>query len=505
MGGKVWSVDEERVFWRIIVPQSQKRIATGPTHTKTWEDLTPLMQSLMGVNAKRTYTHLGLFEHFFQNIDKGRISPNASVFVCEYRKAVERNLKATEEEKAKGAELHGQVDYAASMVNVYQDNETRDEPDLGYPPSEVNYGVHQSADDFEDEEGDKENRPLDRFLDERGRYGAPHFPLLDPISKADTVPDNELAHGITVQASPFAERLVLGDIRQPHERGLAANMNSYSEVSEVQTRSLAEFSPYESAPPRALKHRNNHRAHPYADVRLQRHGRTPKKGHGRVHSQAHQGNNARCAAPGSRHSSHGYYTPTEFSHIPPMEYYDYGRPGENYRPYSDSYSEYYNHPQHTPSHPMVFYDQAPGHLHGSYGYERPSPAIHEFGNSRGWEFPDRSPSAMAANYDSSESRDSSLTSYDDGSYGSIGADYINPESRSLVVRDYNSFTPKTIQRPASSASDIQQLIPQPDHRDRHSGSYKMSPQVSERELERQSVAAHAKEFKPLKTSDQYQT
>ncbi|KAK2027276.1 hypothetical protein LX32DRAFT_674239 [Colletotrichum zoysiae] len=500
MGGKVWSVDEERVFWRIIVPQSQKRIATGPTHTKTWEDLAPLMQSLMGVDAKRTYTHLGLFEHFFQNIDKGRISPNASVFVREYRKAIKTNLKATEEERAKDAEFHGQGDDATSMVNVYQDNETQDEPDLGYPPSEVNCGVHQSAYDFEDEEDDKENRPLDRFPDERGRYGAPHFPLFDPIPKADMGPDNEHAYGITVQASPSAERLVLEDVRQPHERDLAANMNSYNEFSEVQTRSLAEYSPYESAPPRALKHRNNHRTHPYADIRLRRHSRNSNKGHGRVHSQAHQENNAHCAAPGSRRSSHGYYTPTEFGRIPPMEYYDYGRPSENYHPHSD----YSNHPQHTPSHMMVSYDQAPGHFHDSYGYGRPNPALHGFGNSRGWEFSDRSSSAMAANHDSSESREASCTSYNDRSHGFVGADYSSPESLSLVVRDYNSFTPETIQRPASSASDVQQLIPQPDHRDRHSGSYTMSPQVSARELERQSVAARAKEFGPLKTSDQHQ-
>ncbi|WDK12419.1 hypothetical protein CGRA01v4_03698 [Colletotrichum graminicola] len=496
MGGKVWSDNEERVFWRIIVPQSQKRIATGPAHTKTWEELAPLMQSLMGVNAKRTYTHLGLFEHFFQNIDKARVSPNAGVFVREYQQAVNRNLKATEEERADKAKVDGQGDDAASMVNVYQENDCQDGTNLSYCPSEVADGVHQCADDFEDEEGDKENRPLDGSPGERVRYQAP--PQYRPAPEADMGLDNEYGQGIPVRTSPPVERLILEEIRQPHDRGLAANMNSYNEVSEMQIRSPVEYSPYESAPSRALKHRNNHRAHPYADVRPQRHGRNAKKGHGRVHSQALQGNNAYYAAPSSYCSSPGYYTPTGFGcHVPPMEYYDYGYHGENFHPHS----EYHKNPQHAPSHPMVFYDQAPGHFHGPYGYEPCHPTLHGFGDSRDWKFPGRNSSAMEANYEIPESRDFSWTSYNDRSYGLMEGEYPSPKSRSSTARDHDSFTPGNIQRPASSASDSQSPVLQARYQARHSGSYTESPQLPAEEPKRQLVATRDKEFEPPKTSD----
>ncbi|KAK1599506.1 uncharacterized protein LY79DRAFT_575188 [Colletotrichum navitas] len=493
MGGKVWSVNEERVFWRIIVPQSQKRVATGPAHTKTWEELAPLMQSLMGVNAKRTYTHLGLFEHFFQNIDKARVSPNAGVFVREYQQAVNRILKATEEERADRAKIDGQGDDAASIVNVYQEDDSQDGTSLSCRPSGVTDSVHQCADDFEDEEDDKENRPLDESPGERVRYRAP--PLYGSVPEADMGLDNEYDQGIPVKAPPPVERLILEEIRQPHDRGLPANMNSYNEVSEMQIRSPTEYSPYGRAPSRALEHRNNHRVHPYAVVRPQQHGRNPKKGHGRVHSQALQGNNAYCAAPDSHHSSPGYYTPIGFGrHVPPMAYYDYGYHDQNFHPYP----EYHDNTQHAPSHPMVFCDHTPGHFHGSYGYEPCHPTLHGFGDSQDWQSPGRNSSAMEANYEISDSLDFSWTSYNGRSYGLIEGDYPSPKSRSSTVHDYDYFTPGNIQRPASSASDS---VPQARYRGRHSGSYTESPQVPAAEPKKQLVATRDKEFEPRKTSD----
>ncbi|KDN65084.1 hypothetical protein CSUB01_04959 [Colletotrichum sublineola] len=501
MGGKVWSVNEERVFWRIIVPQSQKRIGTGPAPTKTWEELALLMQSLMGVDSKRTYSHLSLFEHFFQNIDKARVSPNAGVFVHEYQQAVNRTLKATEKERDRETELDEQSNDEAAMVNVYQDNDSQDGIDLSYSPSEVTGGDDKPADEFEDEngatEGDKENQHPNRFQGERARYRAPHSSLYSPAPKADNGPGNEYSHGIPVQASPPAERLILGDIRQPGDQALADDEDPYTEASEMQIRS------YGSAPSRTLKHRNNHRVHPYGDVKPQRHGRNPQKGYDRVHSQALQGNSAYYAASGSHHSSHGYYTPIEFSHVPPEYYdydYDYGYHGENFHPYA----KYRNHTQSAPSHSMVFYDQAPGHFHGSYGYEPHHPTLHGFSDFRDCQFPDRNSLAITANYDSSESHDSSWASYDGHSYGLMEGDWVSSKSRSSAVRDCAFFNPENIQRPASSVSNSKQLVSQAHHRGRHSGSYTTSPLMPAEELERQWMATLEKEFGPFKMPDQRQ-
>ncbi|KAK1984252.1 hypothetical protein LZ30DRAFT_712067 [Colletotrichum cereale] len=461
MGGKVWSIQEERVFWRIIVPQSQKRIGTGPAHTKTWEELAALMQSLMGVDAKRTYTHLGLFEHFFQNIDKSRISPNAGFFVREYQQAVNRIVKTNEEERAMGADLDGQSDDAAAMINVYQDNDNQAETNLSHCPGQVNDGGDQSADDFKDEDGaikgDKENPRCDRFPTERVRSRAlPH----DPVPMANMGPGSEYAHGMPVQASPSAEWPVHEDIRRPRDQDPAANMASNNEVSQLQIRPSTEFSPYEGAPPRAPKRRNNHRDHPYKDVRFHRHGRNSTKGHDRVPAQASQGNSTYCAAPGSHHSSQGYYTPTGLGYHAP--YYDYGYHGENFRPHL----EYQNHSQRAPSHPVVFYDQAPRHFHGSYGYEPRHLMPHGSDDSRGWQLPRHSTSSMVANYDSSESRDSSWSNCNGHSHSSMEDDYVSSKNRSDSGRDCDSFIPENIQHPMSSASDSRHLILRAEERER---------------------------------------
>lgn len=61
MGGKVWTDDEERHFWKVIIPLSTKRKGIHLSNPEqTWEDLASKMQDDMGDKAKRMYTSLML-------------------------------------------------------------------------------------------------------------------------------------------------------------------------------------------------------------------------------------------------------------------------------------------------------------------------------------------------------------------------------------------------------------------------------------------------------------
>lgn len=61
MGGKVWSLLEERVFWNYIVTQSPKRVGIDRANPeKSWAQLAPEMARRMGTDARRDYTELGL-------------------------------------------------------------------------------------------------------------------------------------------------------------------------------------------------------------------------------------------------------------------------------------------------------------------------------------------------------------------------------------------------------------------------------------------------------------
>lgn len=110
MGGKVWTVKEERIFWTSIIPNSPKRIGIDKVMRteKSWAQLVHQMEHMMGSDARRTYTALMLcksfphfpsissveltrrsaVEHYFQNAICRRFSPNATSFISEYlRKA----------------------------------------------------------------------------------------------------------------------------------------------------------------------------------------------------------------------------------------------------------------------------------------------------------------------------------------------------------------------------------------------------------------------------------
>ncbi|KAK3685511.1 hypothetical protein B0T22DRAFT_220404 [Podospora appendiculata] len=85
MGGRVWSALEEDTFWKKIIPNSPKRLGVSRSNPeKTWQELSEMMTRLMGADARREYTALSLFEHYFQNAEKRRISPNARHLVNNY-------------------------------------------------------------------------------------------------------------------------------------------------------------------------------------------------------------------------------------------------------------------------------------------------------------------------------------------------------------------------------------------------------------------------------------
>lgn len=85
MGGKTWSRQEERFFWKTIVPQSPKAVKPAD-RIHDWKACAEIMQREMGVNARRKYSKLMLFEHYFQNVQTGHKSPCAREFVVEHKR-----------------------------------------------------------------------------------------------------------------------------------------------------------------------------------------------------------------------------------------------------------------------------------------------------------------------------------------------------------------------------------------------------------------------------------
>ncbi|GKT98980.1 hypothetical protein FLAG1_02127 [Fusarium langsethiae] len=84
MGGKTWSMDEERLFWEVIVPQSAAAAYPDENDSLSWEQLADQMNKLSGANARRVYTGTMLYEHHYQNIKPGHKSPKAAEFVEKY-------------------------------------------------------------------------------------------------------------------------------------------------------------------------------------------------------------------------------------------------------------------------------------------------------------------------------------------------------------------------------------------------------------------------------------
>ncbi|KAI8659651.1 hypothetical protein LRP88_06219 [Fusarium phalaenopsidis] len=88
MGGKVWSTEEERVFWEIVVPVSP-HAANPAKRLLTWPQCAELMTREVGANARREYTNTMLYEHHYQNFKPGAKSPKANPFLEKHLRDIE--------------------------------------------------------------------------------------------------------------------------------------------------------------------------------------------------------------------------------------------------------------------------------------------------------------------------------------------------------------------------------------------------------------------------------
>jgi hypothetical protein len=63
MGGKVWTKEEEKYFWLVVIPQSEKRQGVDAVkgEPRDWKDLAEDMAQVFGP-AARKYTGLMLCE-----------------------------------------------------------------------------------------------------------------------------------------------------------------------------------------------------------------------------------------------------------------------------------------------------------------------------------------------------------------------------------------------------------------------------------------------------------
>ncbi|KAF5026523.1 hypothetical protein F66182_1383 [Fusarium sp. NRRL 66182] len=88
MGGKVWSTEEERIFWEVVIPRSPA--AANPVdQALTWKQCVDLMIENIGDSARREYTSTMLYEHHYQNFKPGAKSPKANRFLEKYLRHVE--------------------------------------------------------------------------------------------------------------------------------------------------------------------------------------------------------------------------------------------------------------------------------------------------------------------------------------------------------------------------------------------------------------------------------
>ncbi|RMJ19885.1 hypothetical protein CDV36_000464 [Fusarium kuroshium] len=88
MGGKVWSTEEERVFWEVVVPVSPNA-ANPAKRLLSWVECVDLMKREIGANARREYTHTMLYEHHYQNFKPGAKSPKANAFLEKHLRDIE--------------------------------------------------------------------------------------------------------------------------------------------------------------------------------------------------------------------------------------------------------------------------------------------------------------------------------------------------------------------------------------------------------------------------------
>ncbi|KAK7430327.1 hypothetical protein QQZ08_003075 [Neonectria magnoliae] len=88
MGGKVWSGEEERAFWEIVIPQSCVA-AQAPAQPLDWGQCAELMRDIMGPDARRDYSYTSMYEHHYQSINFGPKSHVAKKLLEKHQRQVE--------------------------------------------------------------------------------------------------------------------------------------------------------------------------------------------------------------------------------------------------------------------------------------------------------------------------------------------------------------------------------------------------------------------------------
>ncbi len=79
MVNRVWSSQEEKVYWEVIIPKSPKRIGVHRTEDgHDWDVCAEMMQKLMKDDARRNYTSLSLCTYCQLPISSSSEPPFAS-------------------------------------------------------------------------------------------------------------------------------------------------------------------------------------------------------------------------------------------------------------------------------------------------------------------------------------------------------------------------------------------------------------------------------------------
>ncbi|KXH31820.1 hypothetical protein CNYM01_12724 [Colletotrichum nymphaeae SA-01] len=259
MPGKAWSKEEERVFWRSIVPISAKGIGGGSA--RSWEDLAVIMQREMGPNAKRQYTQLSLVEHYFQNHDKEHFSPFAAPYVREMKSA----MAALKKSQLQGeASVPSQDAQAQDSFDKHTGETTDEENETSFSE-----GTDHNDGDYVDDGGDEDGEGDD-----------------DDVVDVD----NDLrafARDQQIETAARAVNRAAG--RRPTFSAPVADMSP----GLVPQRNMSkERSTLPPRPPKAVTRNRDFRAHPYDSPRLSQRGRQPPQ------------ERARMATP---LETHGYY------------------------------------------------------------------------------------------------------------------------------------------------------------------------------------------------------
>ncbi|KAK1655291.1 hypothetical protein BDP81DRAFT_388232 [Colletotrichum phormii] len=239
MPGKAWSKEEERVYWRFVIPQSAKRVDGGPA--VPWDQLAVYMQKKMGANAKREYTHLSLLEHYFQNFDKERFSPHAAPYVREAKRIMASILNG-ESQSQGDASVPSQDAQLQDSFDKHT-GETTDEENGTIFSDETNDGDADYIDDGdEDAEGEDDHVDPDdevlTFIRDMARESQRNQTAARPVKRAagqsstlpapvaDMSPRGNYVPGLAPQHTISQERSTLPPRPLELPRGSATTMLS---------------------------------------------------------------------------------------------------------------------------------------------------------------------------------------------------------------------------------------------------------------------------------------